>query len=75
MPCSTGLVEAADRTGALTDDGIVANAILMMFAGHETTMNLLANGMVAVSRYTDQWARRVPTRHSRCRRGDAAVNG
>ncbi|HEX5118079.1 MAG TPA: cytochrome P450 [Pseudonocardiaceae bacterium] len=51
----TGLVDAADRTDALTDDEIVANAILMMFAGHETTMNLLANGMVAFSRFTDQW--------------------
>jgi cytochrome P450 len=29
----------------------------MIFAGHETTMNLLANGVVAFNQFPDQWQR------------------
>ncbi|WP_198664490.1 cytochrome P450 [Jiangella endophytica] len=39
----------------LTQDEIVAQSIVMIFAGHETTTNLLANGMVAFGRSPDQW--------------------
>jgi cytochrome P450 len=53
----SGMVQAAEGGDVLTDDEIVANAILMVFAGHETTMNLLANGMVAFDRFPDQWTR------------------
>ncbi|WP_214104855.1 cytochrome P450 [Acrocarpospora catenulata] len=53
----SGMVQAADGGDAFTDDEVVANAILMVFAGHETTMNLLANGMVAFDEFPDQWAR------------------
>ena len=44
--------EHGDR---LSEDEIIANAALMVFAGHETTMNLLCNGMVAFSRFPQQW--------------------
>jgi cytochrome P450 len=40
-----------------TEEEIVANAVLMVFAGHDTTMNLLANGIVAFSAFPDQWDR------------------
>jgi cytochrome P450 len=53
----SGMVQAVDSGDFLSDDEVVANAILMVFAGHETTMNLLANGMVAFDRFPDQWAR------------------
>jgi len=44
--------ENGDR---LSEEEIIANAALMIFAGHETTMNLLCNGMAAFSRFPDQW--------------------
>ncbi|MQA17105.1 MAG: cytochrome P450 [Pseudonocardiaceae bacterium] len=53
----SGLVQVVDSGDALSDDEVIANAILMVFAGHETTMNLLGNGMVAFDRFPDQWAR------------------
>jgi cytochrome P450 len=39
----------------LTDDEIISQCILMIFAGHETTANLLANGIVAFDRNPGQW--------------------
>lgn len=47
----------------LSEDEIIANAALMVFAGHETTMNLLANGIVAFHQFPDQWQmlRKDPT--------------
>jgi cytochrome P450 len=53
----SGMVAAQERGDFLSEDEVLANAILMVFAGHETTMNLLANGMVAFGRFPDQWDR------------------
>ncbi|MGZ7036504.1 MAG: cytochrome P450, partial [Ilumatobacteraceae bacterium] len=53
----SGMVAAEERGDFLSEDEVIANAVLMVFAGHETTMNLLANGMVAFSRFPDQWQR------------------
>jgi cytochrome P450 len=54
----SAMVHAKDDNGdQLTDEEVIGNAVLMVFAGHETTMNLIANGMVAFSRFPDQWAR------------------
>jgi cytochrome P450 len=41
----------------LSEDEIIAAAVLMVFGGHETTMNLLANGVVAFNEFPDQWQR------------------
>jgi cytochrome P450 len=52
----TGMLQARTAEGdALTDEEIIGNAILMVFAGHETTMNLLANSIVAFDEHSDQW--------------------
>jgi cytochrome P450 len=53
----SGMVQAQDRGDFLSEDEVIANAILMVFAGHETTMNLLANGIVAFAEFPEQWAR------------------
>jgi cytochrome P450 len=53
----TGMLQAREGHDTLTDDEIIANVILMVFAGHETTMNLLANSIVAFEEHPDQWDR------------------
>lgn len=53
----TGMVQAEERGDFLSEDEVIANAVLMVFAGHETTMNLLANSMVAFSRFPQEWQR------------------
>ncbi|MGH8688075.1 MAG: cytochrome P450 [Burkholderiales bacterium] len=44
------LEEAGDR---LSEDELVATCILLLFAGHETTTNHLANGLLALLRFPD----------------------
>lgn len=51
------LVEAGDRDDALTDREIIATAILALFGGHETTTNLLANGLKNLLVHPEQLAR------------------
>ena len=53
----SGMVAAEERGDFLSEDEVIANAVLMVFAGHETTMNLLCNGMIAFSRFPEQWDR------------------
>jgi cytochrome P450 len=49
---STG--EDGDR---LTDDELVSTCIVLLFAGHETTANLLGNGLLALLRHPEQLGR------------------
>ncbi|PON17357.1 cytochrome P450 [Candidatus Entotheonella serta] len=44
-----------EKTGAYTRDQVVANAVLLLLAGHETTINLICNGTLAFIRHPDQW--------------------
>ena len=46
---------------------VLVNAALLLFAGHETTMNLICNGLLAFLRHPEQFARLVsdPERHAR----------
>ncbi len=51
------LVLARDANDALTTDEIIGTCILLLFAGHETTTNLIGNGFFYCMRFRDQWER------------------
>ncbi|MEU7905381.1 cytochrome P450 [Actinoplanes sp. NPDC049118] len=48
---------AAEAEGIVTEDEAVANCVLLLFAGHETTANLIANGLVLLFENPGQLAR------------------
>ncbi len=50
------LIAARDTDDALNEDELVANCILILFAGHETTTNLIANGMALLLQRPGQMA-------------------
>ncbi len=43
--------------GQLTEDEVVATCILLLFAGHETTTNHIANGMLALTSFPGEMAK------------------
>ena len=47
------LVAAEERGDVLEEEEIVATCVLLLFAGHETTRNLLANGLKAILEHGD----------------------
>jgi cytochrome P450 len=51
------ILARGERSGALTRHQVLVNTALLLFAGHETTMNLIGNGTLALIRHPDQWAR------------------
>ena len=53
------LIGIADQGDRLTQDEIVGTVIVLLNAGHEATVNTLGNGMRALLRHPDQWARVV----------------
>ena len=53
----TALVHAEEDGDVLDDDELVAQVVLLYIAGHETTVNLIANGTLALLRHPDQLAR------------------
>lgn len=52
----TALVAAEHEGDQLTDDELVSQVLLLYVAGHETTVNLIGNGVVALLRNPDQLA-------------------
>ncbi len=50
------VLAGGEKIGAMTRHQVLVNTALLLFAGHETTMNLICNGMLAFIRNPEQWA-------------------
>lgn len=53
------LVLARDDRDALSTDEIIGTAILLLFAGHETTSNLIGNGFYYSMKHRGEWERLI----------------
>jgi cytochrome P450 len=52
----SGLIAVEETGDQLTEDEILATCNLLLIAGHETTVNLIANAILAMLRHPDYWA-------------------
>jgi cytochrome P450 len=52
----TALIQAEDDGDVLSDEELLAQVVLLYVAGHETTVNLIANGSIALMRNPEQFA-------------------
>jgi cytochrome P450 len=53
---TTQLLQAEEDGAKLSHDELTANIILLFGAGHETTVNLIGNGLLALHRHPEQLA-------------------
>jgi len=53
----SGLLEAEEQGDRLTEAEVFSTLNLLLIAGHETTVNLIANGVLAFARHPGQFAR------------------
>jgi cytochrome P450 len=75
----SGLIKAQEEGDRLSDQELLANCVLLLNAGHETTTNLIGNGTYALLRHPDQLKRlrddpsRIPTGIEELLRYDSPV--
>ncbi len=50
----SGLIAAEEQGDKLSEGELISTCILLFIAGHETTVNLIGNGMLALLRHADQ---------------------
>jgi len=53
----SAMIAAEEQGDRLSEAELIANAMLILNAGHETTTNLIGNGMLALLRHPDELAR------------------
>jgi cytochrome P450 PksS len=51
----SALVQVRESGDRLSEDELVAMIVLLLIAGHETTVNLIGNGVLALSRHPESW--------------------
>ncbi|HXH83232.1 MAG TPA: cytochrome P450, partial [Candidatus Tectomicrobia bacterium] len=51
------LIAVEEQGDQLTEDELLATCVLLFIAGHETTVNLIGNGLLALLRHPEQLAR------------------
>jgi cytochrome P450 len=51
------LVQAEEQGDRLSSEELIANLILLFFAGHETTVNLIGNGLLALHQHPAELAK------------------
>jgi pimeloyl-[acyl-carrier protein] synthase len=59
-PCDdliSTMIAAEEQGQRLTTDELLANAVLFLVAGHETTVNLIGNGVLALLRHPEELAK------------------
>ena len=52
---TSALIRAEEAGDRLSEDELLAMVFLLLIAGHETTVNLIASGALALLRHPDQW--------------------
>ena len=52
----SALIHVEESGDQLTEEEIIATCNLLLIAGHETTVNLIANAILAMLRHPTQWA-------------------
>jgi cytochrome P450 PksS len=50
----TALVQAEEAGDRLSEDELLAMVVILLIAGHETTINLIGNGMLALMQHPEQ---------------------
>jgi cytochrome P450 len=53
----SGLIAAEEAGDTLSEDELLATCILLLIAGHETTVNLIGNGTLALLRHPTEFRR------------------
>jgi cytochrome P450 len=51
----SALVRAEEQGNLLSEQEVLSTCTLVLFGGHETTTNLIGNGLLALLRHPDQW--------------------
>jgi len=49
------VLAAGEKDGNLSRDEVLGNTLLLLVAGHQTTINLIGNGILALLRHPDHW--------------------